>query len=378
MARLLRALPDGLAVVVVDDGSGDAATTAAPTRRRGATLVRHETPQGPAAARNAGLRRVGTPLVVFVDSDVVPEPDWLQTLLVQTVDPALAAVAPRVLGLGPDAGDGWLARYERLHSSLDLGPEPARVVPRGRVSYVPTACLLARVEALGAGFDEQLAVAEDVDLVWRLHAAGWRVRYCSAAVVRHEHRVALRGWLVRKAFYGTGAAAVGTRHGRAVAPVAMPPWAAATCAAALVQRGWALPVVAAAPVVAVVRLSTRLGGLDHPWRTAARLVPAGLGGAVRQCAGALTRHWWPATAAGALVSRRVRRAALAAAVLGGLDDWRRSRPTLDPVRFVAARRLDDLAYGAGVWWGAWRDRDPRALLPDLSGRAAPTRTGRAE
>lgn len=78
------------------------------------------------------------------------------------------------------------------------------------------------------------------------------------------------------------------------------------------------------------------------------------------------------------MSRRVRRAALAAAVLGGLDDWRRSRPTLDPVRFVAARRLDDLAYGAGVWWGAWRARDPRALLPDLSGRAAPTRTGRAE
>jgi len=34
-----------------------------------------------------------------------------------------------------------------------------------------------------------------------------------------------------------------------------------------------------------------------------------------------------------------------------------------PVRFIVARRLDDLAYGAGLWWGALRSRSPRALLP---------------
>jgi hypothetical protein len=34
-----------------------------------------------------------------------------------------------------------------------------------------------------------------------------------------------------------------------------------------------------------------------------------------------------------------------------------------PVRFAVARRLEDLAYGTGLWWGAARARDPRALLP---------------
>jgi len=56
-----------------------------------------------------------------------------------------------------------------------------------------------------------------------------------------------------------------------------------------------------------------------------------------------------------------------AVVVDGLLDYRRTRPDLDPVRYVAARRLDDLAYGAGVWYGAWRARSVRALLPSWQG-----------
>jgi hypothetical protein len=28
------------------------------------------------------------------------------------------------------------------------------------------------------------------------------------------------------------------------------------------------------------------------------------------------------------------------------------RPRLDPLRFALAKRLDDLAYSAGLWWAA--------------------------
>jgi hypothetical protein len=54
---------------------------------------------------------------------------------------------------------------------------------------------------------------------------------------------------------------------------------------------------------------------------------------------------------------------LTAAVVQGLLDHRRTRPQLDPVRYVVALRLDDLAYGAGLWTGAVRRRSVRALLP---------------
>ena len=87
-----------------------------------------------------------------------------------------------------------------------------------------------------------------------------------------------------------------------------------------------------------------------------------------QTASALTRHYWPvAVARRRSVSRRARRALAVAAVADGVLDYRRTPPDLDPVRYIAARRLDDLAYGAGVWYGALRARSPRALLPSWRG-----------
>jgi hypothetical protein len=35
---------------------------------------------------------------------------------------------------------------------------------------------------------------------------------------------------------------------------------------------------------------------------------------------------------------------------------------------LAGRRLDDLAYGAGLWWGALKARSPRVLMPRSPGQ----------
>ena len=209
----------------------------------------------------------------------------------------------------------------------------------------------------------------------------------------------MRAWLGRKAFYGTGAAPLARRHPRRVPPVALAPWTAAAMTLLGVQRRWSVAAAGAVTVVATVRLARglrrpgepwvgRAGGRrrsDVPWQQcavaaaprgpiplAAVLAPWGLGGAAWQAAGALTRHWWPAAALGAIVSRRMRRALLLAAVVEGLADWLRFRDPaagpVDAVLHVAAHRADDLAYGAGLWWGAWRHRTAAPLWPDLSGK----------
>lgn len=364
LRRLLATLPVTVSVVVVDDGSRDAASVAAVVHARGATLVRHDASRGPAAARNAGLARVTTRFVAFVDSDVDASGPWLPTLLAHLHDPAVHLVAPRVLGV--DAGPASVvARYEAARSSLDLGPHPALVRPRGWVSYVPSACLVARTDALAGGFDERLEVAEDVDLVWRVVAAGGRVRYEPAATVRHDHRVDLREWLDRKHFYGTGAGLLAERHGDLVAPVVVAPWSAAVVALLLVQRRWSIGVAGIVATWAARRLTSRLGGCDHPARTAVAMTALGTQAAAGQAARAITRHWWPLAVAACLVSRRARRAAVVAALAEGLADHARIGPDLDPVRYVVAHRLDDLAYGAGLWRGALGSGRLRALLPAL-------------
>ncbi|MFD3926998.1 mycofactocin biosynthesis glycosyltransferase MftF [Streptomyces sp. NPDC058614] len=365
--RLLAGIGDRTPVIVVDDGSRDPGAVARVAARHGAHLVALDTNRGPAAARNSGLRQVRTPYVAFVDSDVVLGPDALLMLLRHFHDPRLALAAPRILGL--DTSGRWAARYEAARSSLDLGPDPALVHPRSRVSWVPSACLVARVDALGQGFDDGLRVGEDVDLVWRLAAEGQRVRYDPSVTVRHDHRTRVTAWLARKAYYGSGAHELAVRHGSAIAPAVLTPWAAAVAAALLAQRRWSV-LVAAAVLATVYRGYARdvTAGSARPQRLAVSLTGLGLAATAEQTAALLLRHWWPLSAAGCLVSRRVRRAVLLAAVVDGLLEHRRTAPDLDPVRFVLARRLDDLAYGAGLWAGAVRGRSPRCLLPDVRRR----------
>ncbi|MBB3086987.1 mycofactocin biosynthesis glycosyltransferase MftF [Geodermatophilus sabuli] len=368
-------------VVVVDDGSADAAGLASVAARHGARVLRHEASRGPAAARNAGLDSAATDLVAFLDSDCVPRPGWAAVLARHAADPRLALVAPRITALRPGnarpspAPGGWVDRYEAAVSALDMGPHPAPVAAGTAVSYVPSAALLARRAALGPGFDETMRVAEDVDLVWRLAAAGWRVRYEPAAEVAHEHPSATGEWLRRRAFYGTGAALLAARHGAAVAPVVVSPWSALAWGLALTGRRPAVAAAGAALAVATGRLARRLArpGERPPLGLAAALVLRGSAAAGRTLARSATRHHWPLALAAAVVSRRARRTVLAAAAVDAVLAWWPHRREVGPLRFAAARRLEDLAYGTGLWAGALRARDPRALLPATPPPLGPAR-----
>ncbi len=376
LVRLLAALAADAAtahlpVVVVDDGS------AVPVCAPRVHVLRHDVARGPAAARNAGLQAAATPFVAFLDSDCVPLPGWLERLRPHLDDPRLGVVAPRITALAGAAG--WFAPYEAAVSALDMGAWPAAVRPGSAVSYVPSAALLVRREALGDGFDESMRVAEDVDLVWRLTAAGWRVRYEPAAEVAHAHPRTTAEWLRRRAFYGTGAALLAARHGSAVAPLVIAPGTALAWVLALSGRRWARRASAGVLAVTAARLAPRLAGPGErlPAGLAMRLVARGVGASGRALARATTRHHWPVALAAAALSRRARRWMLTAAGADAVLAWWPHRQRVGPVRFAAARRLEDLAYGAGLWAGAVRAGSTRALLParaaDLTGRRTPGR-----
>lgn len=378
LARLLAGLPAGSPVVVVDDASRRPGPVAAVAAEHGARLLTLPVNVGPAEARNAGLRLVTTPYVVFVDSDVVLPPGTVPTLLRHFADPRVAMAVPRITGLVTPGSSSWLGRYERTRSSLDLGREPALVRPGTPVSWVPSACVVARVDALADGFDARLRVGEDVDLCWRLARGGLRVRYEPAVEAAHDHRVTLRDWFLRKAQYGTGAHPLAERHPQNIAPAVLAPWNAALLLALAAQRRWSLPVAAGLSAVAAVRIGHTLRGTGQPVRHAARLTGAGAVSAVAQGSALLTRHWWPLTVLGCLASSRVRRATAVAAVLDVALEHRHGTAGLDPVRYGIARRLDDLAYGSGVWLSALRGRSTAALRPRivLAGNSVRRRSAR--
>lgn len=367
LSRLLSALR-GHTVIVVDDGSDRPVRV---PRMRGSrcrvTVLRRDRRYGPAAARNFGLRAAATEFVAFLDPDVVPRTGWLEVLLGHFSDPQVALVAPRILAMDPDST--VLARYEHTRGSLQRGRRESAVHAHGPVPYVPSSALLVRRSALLAegGFDESMGAGGDIDLCWRLDRAGWRLRYEPAARVAHSNPVSLRKWFAHKVTHGTGMAPLAQRHPGLAAPLSLPVWTAA--AAFGFGSGSRTGVAGGALTLAatLVRLRRVFAGLDNPTRVAAIYMARGFAGGMWRLASAACRHYWPVTLLGVVCSRRVRRFAITMAVADGLADWATHREpgSLDPVRYVACKRLDDLAYGTGLWWGAFRTRSAAALEPAL-------------
>jgi mycofactocin system glycosyltransferase len=306
--------------------------------------------------------------VAFVDSDVELTANALSQLARCFADPNVSLVAPWVRGRLPSSGGSWIGRYDADRSSLDLGRDAGIVRPGAPVAWLPAACLVARTDALGAGFDPAMRVGEDVDLVWRLVDEGRRVLYVAAVQVFHEARTS--GWdvLHRKFVYGTSAGDLARRHGAAVAPAVLAPWSVAAAGGLILQRRWSVPFCALVTGLTAERIRRRLPATEHRPRLAVVLALQGLLAALSQTANLGLRHWWPLGAVAAMRSSALRRFLILGAVLEGVAEHRRSSSQLNFGWFLLARRLDDVAYGTGVWTGALRVRAWKALLPDIRAR----------
>lgn len=353
----------GVARLVVDDGSDpdDARGLAELCEEHGATLVRLPTNRGPSAARNAGAAAATTEVVCFCDSDLEVIPADLPVLLAHFDDPAVGVVAPRI---GVGGAPGVLGAYERSSSPLDLGPNPADVVPRGQVSFIPTACVLARRE-LASTFDESLLVAEDVDWAWTLVEAGWIVRYDPRVVVLHPVRASLAAFLRQRRFYGSGAGPIAARHGDAVAPIVTSGWTASAIAATL--AGFPLAGVGLLGV-ATAALAKRLRGVvREPVRAATSLVVRGSLGATPSLLRQVLRTYGPLLVLVAPRSKLARRILVVGTLSTAIPRWRRNaRGQVAPTTFVALQLADDLAYATGMLQAGSRRETRGALRPSLT------------
>jgi mycofactocin system glycosyltransferase len=360
----LAPLAAGPSVIVVDDGSPEPEPVRAVAQEIGARYVRHARNRGPSAARNTGLQTVATPLVAFLDADCVPPAGFPGRLVDHMGDPAVGLVAPRITS--SERGRGPIAAYERSRSALDMGPRPSLVRPYSTVWYVPSAAMLARRAALGRGFDEGLALGEDVDLVWRLHDAGWQVRYDPAVAVAHEDRVRPAAWLGRRVAYNESVAPLLTRHPERVPVLFLSPPSALAWAASL--GGGSLAPLLALTVVRAARLRRTLAGyVPRAGAPASRISLEITVREGRDLARAVAGPWAPFAVVAVLAAHRRRRrlAGRLGTLLGAMaiGDWLTDRPELGPFRYGALRLADESTRGLGIWLGCLRARDFRGLLP---------------
>jgi glycosyltransferase involved in cell wall biosynthesis len=268
VGRCLKAL-DGqtvssaIEVIVVDDASTD--DTSEIAWAQGATVVRHSTNRGPAAARNTGVGHATSPIVAFLDDDCEPSPSWAEHIL--------DAYRDGVVGVGgaihPQPGRGFMSGYLTRHNplrplELTLARSPSlryrlrlyvtqlwksRDSEAVRAVYaLPSANMSLSRAAFDAvkGFDERFKFGgEDTDLCMRIGRAlpQSQLVFIPDAVVTHHFDMTLRDTLRRSRAYGEGAARL-CRKWPSVLPMVFPgPF---IVLALLVLGAWLPPVIIAA------------------------------------------------------------------------------------------------------------------------------------
>lgn len=182
-------------IVVVDDGSTDGTGEVAASYP-GVRVIRQAN-QGPAAARNCGARSAASSIVVFTDSDCEPTPGWLEAMLRPFDDPSVAGTK----GAYRSRQGALIARF----TQLEYEEKYDRMRRFANIDFVDTYAAAFRREVFlsSGGYDESFPVpsAEDVDLSFRLAAAGWRLVFVPDAVVFHRHPERLGHYLQRKYRY---------------------------------------------------------------------------------------------------------------------------------------------------------------------------------
>ena len=171
-------------VVIVDDASTDGTRELlADAVWRGElalTVLRHHASRGPAAARNAGWRTAGAPIVAFTDDDCRPAPGWLEAglhELAATADGSGEAIVQGLTEPDPDEAD----RLGPFTRSLNV-PQLDHWYATANMFYAR-----ATLERLG-GFDETTFSrpgGEDTDLAWRAIGEGVPTAFSEEARVWH-------------------------------------------------------------------------------------------------------------------------------------------------------------------------------------------------
>jgi len=178
-------------VIVVDDGSSDDSMSLA--KASGATVLQTGRQQGPSVARNLGAAAAQGDVLFFVDADCEVQSDAIRVVMdAFASDESIDAM----IGSYDDqpSAPNLLSQYKNLlhhyvHQSAGT---------TGFTFWGACGAIRRAVFQQSGGFDESYArpCIEDIELGYRLVAAGHRIRVCPALTVRH-----LKKWTPRVLFH---------------------------------------------------------------------------------------------------------------------------------------------------------------------------------
>lgn len=181
-------------ILLVDNGSTDGTAEAVAMAHPQVRVLRLADNRGFSGALAAALPLVHTRFVALLNNDAVADRHWLAASLPVLADPGVAAVTAKILladrpGVVNNAGVVLLATGYGADRGLADPDDQRYAAPAEVFGFSGGAAVLRTmaVKAVGGFPADYFMYYEDTHVSWRLRLAGWSVRYCPDAVVRHRH-----------------------------------------------------------------------------------------------------------------------------------------------------------------------------------------------
>lgn len=182
-------------VIVIDNSSLDDSVEFVKKNYANVMLVQNDKNLGYACAINSAMEIVESEYVVFLNNDIVVEPDWLRQLIPLILMKDVAAVNPKILFLDNakiinSAGgncDVYGVGWNRGNGEFDNGQYDAVE----EVFYVNGTAMLTKKSVwkdVGAFDERYFLYGEDLDWCWRARLKGYKLLYVPSARIYHQWR----------------------------------------------------------------------------------------------------------------------------------------------------------------------------------------------
>ena len=194
-------------VILVDNGSSDGSVYFVKKYFPWVKIIKNEVNVGFAEGCNIGAKHNSGKYIVFLNTDVRVEHNWLEELAkTAESDPSLGACGCKVLRMNTgliDCIGGFIC------DTYGYGLYPLGHLEKDRCQYdnvtecfaIAGMCMLVRREVFEmiGDFDSKFfLLVEDIDLCWRMRLAGYAIRVNPHAVVYHKSMATFKKEHIRR------------------------------------------------------------------------------------------------------------------------------------------------------------------------------------
>lgn len=220
-AELMPFARDAFELLFVDDGSTDGFKEFIEAYKSESGLITRaifQQNQGPGKARNYGMENANSDYFIFIDSDCMFPPEWIQK-----VDDYLTANALDAFG-GPDAAhESFSPLVKAINYSMTsfIGTGGTRGGEKSIGKFYPRSFNMGIAKGVyqKLGGMNMLRHGQDMDYSARVYQAGFKVGLIPDAFVYHKRRTSLKKFFKQIFNWGVARINLGTAHKELLKPV---------------------------------------------------------------------------------------------------------------------------------------------------------------